>query len=360
MENKKTDKTILIIPAYEPETTLIDYCSQLIEAGFDRLLVINDGSSKDYSPVFDTLEKMPACTILRHAVNLGKGRALKDAFNYFLNMPDCGDYCGVITVDSDGQHTVPDVLKLQKELASGREALILGVRDFTSPNVPFKSRYGNRLTRFLFRLLHGIRLHDTQTGLRAIPAGLVSTYLDIAGERFEYETNMLLVSSNKQIPFYEIKIDTVYLNENKGTHFHPVRDSIAIYKLLLSAFLKYTLASFSSFLLDIAMFQLILTLSGSLGEAVRIYLATAAARILSSIYNFLVNKHVVFQKKERSIRTVIKYYLLAAIQMCCSAGLVLLLYRLLHIPETAAKIVVDTILFFISFRIQKQFIFHSK
>lgn len=352
-----TKKALIIIPAYEPDNKLIDYCTSLIQAGFDKLLIVNDGSDEKCASIFDTLCHMSECTVLTHAINLGKGRALKDAFNYFLNMPDLHEYCGVITADSDGQHTVADVLKLQTELQTGKSELILGARDFSGSNVPPKSKFGNQLTCFVFRLLHGAKLKDTQTGLRAIPTDLVSTYLDINGERFEYETNMLIVTAMKQIPFCEIEIETIYLNENKGTHFNPIRDSIAIYKLLFSTFIKYTLASLSSFILDIAIFQFVLMLTGSLQESIRIYVATVVARILSSIYNFLINKNVVFQRKDSGSGMLIKYYILCIIQMCCSAGLVLVFYRFLHIPETVVKIIVDTVLFMVSYRIQKKFIF---
>lgn len=356
-EWKMNKKSVIIIPSLNPDRNLILYCQSLIKAGFDKLILINDGSSCEYSSVFLELKKMQECTILTHAINLGKGRALKDAFNYFLTLPDCNSYNGVITVDSDGQHTIEDVLKLQDELSLGKNELILGARDFNNSNVPPKSKFGNKLTCFVFRLLHSARLKDTQTGLRAIPASLISTYLDLSGERFEYETNMLIVTAMKHIPFCEIEIQTIYLNENKGTHFNPVRDSLAIYKLLFSTFIKYTIASLSSFILDIAIFQFILMLTGDITESIRIFIATVFARILSSVYNFLINKNVVFQKRERSIAIVIRYYVLCIIQMCCSASLVLLFYRCLRIPEIIVKIVVDTLLFLISYRIQKHFIF---
>ncbi len=352
-----TKNSVIIIPALNPDPKLVSYCQALVEAGFHKLILVNDGSADEYASVFFELDKMQECTVLTHAINLGKGRALKNALNFFLSSSDCKDYCGVITADSDGQHTVEDILKLHEELTLGKEELILGYRDFDSSNVPPKSKFGNKLTCFFFKLLHGAKLKDTQTGLRAIPTSLVNVYLDLSGERFEYETNMLIVTAMKHIPFCEIEIQTVYLNENKGTHFNPIRDSIAIYKLLFSTFIKYTIVSLSSFILDIAIFQFILMLTGNLAETVRIFAATLIARILSSIYNFLMNKGVVFQKKERGIAMVIKYYILCVVQMGCSAGLVLLLYRYLFIPETIVKVVVDTMLFVVSYQIQKRFIF---
>lgn len=352
---------VIIIPALNPDEKLIKYCNDLIEADFQKIILVDDGSDEEHRPVFDTLKALPQCSVLRHAVNLGKGRALKNAFNYFLNMENRDNFSGVITADSDGQHRVEDVIKIQEALSAVGEVLILGARDFNSDNVPPKSRFGNKNSIFLLRLLHGMKLQDTQTGLRGIPTTILPKYLDIFGERFEYETGMLVATARCGIKYLEIPIETIYENENKGTHFRPIKDSLAVLSVLLGTFFKYMISSILSFLIDIGIFKLMLVIIASLNlsDGKRILIATVVSRVLSSLFNFTVNKNVVFDSKANKGILLLKYYILCVIQMGCSAGLVTGLFMLTHLPETVVKIIIDAILFIISYHIQRKFIFNK-
>lgn len=346
---------LIIIPALNPAKKLVSYVDELIENGFGKIILIDDGSDKkDSMEVFDMLEGYTECVVLRHAVNMGKGRALKDAFNYY-QLRCAADFNGVITVDSDGQHSVDDVIKLAKELRESPSSLILGVRDFDQADVPFKSRFGNKITRWIIKLLYGGNISDTQTGLRAIPNQLINMYLCLFGERFEYETMMLIETLQRKIEIREVKIRTIYINDNSETHFKAVEDSFKIYKLIFATFFKYTLSSLSSAVIDFLFFGIFVTLLNNFDLAVKIGMATVFARIISSAYNYLVNKKVVFKSKN-SRNTLIRYYMLFFVQMCCSAVGVFLLCTL-GAQEFWAKVVVDTVLFFISFQIQRVWIF---
>lgn len=353
----------IIIPALNPGRELIKYVSDLISAGFDRIILVDDGSDAEHRLIFNELESNDECVVVRHAINLGKGRGLKNAFNYFLNMEDVSDYCGVITVDSDGQHTVADVIRISDRMKEDSDNkcndLILGSRDFHLDNVPVKSRFGNVTTRVVFRLLHGVKLMDTQTGLRGIPKSVIPQFMELFGERFEYETNMLVAAARGNIGIVEIPIETVYENNNEGTHFNPIRDSWAIYKLLFGMFFKYIMSSLSSFVIDILIFRMALALlkKGNIPSAVIISASTVAARIISSIYNYLINRKVVFKSNDKGAASLVKYYVLAAIQMCCSAALVTVFYNWIGIPETIVKVIVDGLLFLVSFQIQKRLVF---
>lgn len=353
-------KAVVIIPALNPEERLIQYCEQLIASGVDTILVVDDGSEDVYRSIFDKIETIPECTVLRHDINMGKGRALKDAFGYCLGKYSADEVSGVITADSDGQHSVKDVIGIKEMLDYDQSGIILGARDFDSENVPSKSSFGNKLTRFWFKILYGAKITDTQTGLRAIPINLLERFHNIRGERFEYETNMLVVAINEKIPINEIKIETLYENQNEGTHFRPVKDSLSVLRILLSTFLKFSLASLSSFLVDIILFRLILLFAFSFETGLKITVATVVARVASSIYNYLVNKNVVFQDNSKGSRTFIAYFTLAVIQMFCSAGLVYAIFSIWPVSETGIKILVDTLLFLISYRIQKAYIFKDK
>ncbi len=142
----------IIIPCYQPGEGVGPLVDELIEAGFSKIFVVDDGSTADKESIFTSLEKRPQVTLLRHVVNLGKGAALKMAMNQaLLNHPDA---IGVITVDGDGQHTVGDVKKLAGEMIEKPNSLILGARGFDK-EVPFRSRIGNLATKWIFKFLVG-------------------------------------------------------------------------------------------------------------------------------------------------------------------------------------------------------------
>ena len=350
-------KSIIVIPALNPPDTLLSYVQELKSAGAGPILIVNDGSSPDKADIFDRLSALPSCMVLTHSVNLGKGRALKDAFSYILNQ-ETWKGCCVITADSDGQHLPCDILRLEARMqelsASRQDFLVLGCRNFHQEQVPFRSRFGNLLTCTLFRLLYGIRVSDTQTGLRGISYGLLSRFCGLSGERFEYEMNMLAYSALAKIPVESIEITTVYLDNNSESHFNPIVDSFKIYRILFGTFLKYGLSSLLSALIDLSVFafaERLLPLAGS-----RILAATVIARVISSLFNYWFNRRLVFGDRGSARSSLPKYYALCAAVMLCSAGLVTL-FSFLPVPPALIKIVVDSVLYLLNYQVQRRYIF---
>lgn len=351
--------SVILIPALNPPNALLAYVDSLNKNGFKNIIVINDGSEHTYEDIFKQLVEKNKCLLLKHAVNLGKGRALKNGLNLFLNeFSNQEQIKAIIAVDSDGQHKVEDVIKLDDYFSKNHvcNEMVLGVRNFKYSHVPFKSRFGNELTSKLFYLLYGAKLKDTQTGLRGIPKEMAKGFIELDGERFEYEMNQLIKSVRRNSDFKEIEIETIYIDNNSETHFHPIKDSWAIYKLLFGSFVKYSFSSLSSSIIDIGLFQIFFMLF-SRGMVNTIWIATILARIISSLYNYLVNKSIVFESTASHKKTIVRYYVLCVMQMLCSAAGVSLLNMLIPDKIVIAKVFVDVILFFISYRIQRKFVF---
>lgn len=348
----------VIIPAYEPDEKLIALLHALQETGIRHVVVVDDGSGEQYEPLFAQAEEMENCVVLHHAVNLGKGRALKTAFNHCLRM--YGDAAGCVTADSDGQHRPADILACARGLWENPEKLILGCRDFDAPSVPARSSFGNKCTRKVFRYLLGLNVSDTQTGLRGIPSFFMKELMQVKGERFEYETNMLIETKNMSIPVMEVPVETVYIEENRTSHFNPVKDSVRIYLV----FGKFLFSSLSSSLLDLLLFHIFCMMFAPVDNIVDgipyIVVATVCARVISAVYNFLLNYRVVFKSKGNLAVTAGKYFLLAVCQMLCSAFLVNTLYGLTGGMEVLVKMPVDMLLFFLSFVIQREFVYQRK
>lgn len=339
----------VIIPAYEPDGRLPQMVSNLISQGLGPVVVVNDGSGTEFDHLYTQSEQAGA-TVLRHTVNLGKGRGLKTAFNECLRR--WPHLVGVVTADSDGQHSIADIVKLEDTLRQNPKALVMGCRDFASSSVPHHNRWGNRITSVTMDALSGVKVKDTQTGLRAIPREYMKQLMNVPGERFEFETNMLLETRNSDTPIMCVDIDTLYPDGTSRSHFRVLHDSARIYAL----FAKYLAASISSLLLDLLLFSLFVFILKPRDVPNYIIVSTVLARIISSLYNFYMNGRVVFRKALRP-NTFVKYYALAAVQMLASALLVNGLYSVLGWPEVSVKILVDMLLFFISFQIQQRHIF---
>ena len=359
MKNYKTDVTI-VLPSLNPDEKFLSVVTGLVEAGFADIVIVNDGSDADHVKWFEQAAAMPGTHVLTHEVNQGKGRALKNAFAFVSeNRPNS---CGVVTIDGDGQHLLQDIIACAKAMLEHEDKVIMGCRDFNAPHIPARSRGGNKFTSTLFKVGCGITLSDTQTGLRAIPKQYLDGFCQIKGERFEYETNMLLQMKRQGIEFVEVSIATVYEGENEGSHFRPIVDSYKIMKLIfvfmLGTFLRYMLSAGTSFVLDLGIYYLALRFGN-----VSILVATVIARVISSFYNFNVNRKMVFKSEEGYGTTMVRYYALCVVQMLASAGLVTLVKS--YVPggafvATVCKAVVDTCLFVISYQIQKRWVFKKK
>lgn len=336
-------KAVVLIPAYQPDERLIELTGKLLGEGF-RVLLVDDGGKEKYAGIFDACRKLGA-EVAVHAVNQGKGRALKTGINQALLLYK--DLNCIITADSDGQHTVEDIIRVGEAALQHPDTLILGSREFTG-EVPFKSRWGNRITRFVYRLASGIAVRDTQTGLRALPPSSLEQMIEIEGERYEYEMNVLLRLRDMNLGVYEVPIETIYINDNAGSHFNPVKDAIRIYKVIF----RYLFSSIASFVVDYVLYWLLLSLS------LAPVLAYALARLVSSQVNYRLNRYTVFGGRGGKY-AMVKYYALAIVQGVTGALLVQFLPTVLPVSAAVIKIPVDIILFVISFVIQRDFVFNK-
>lgn len=338
----------VIVPSLNPDEKLCGVVDGLIAAGFDDIIVIDDGSAPEYKANFP--KESDKVTLLVHEVNRGKGAAMKTAFRYFLERPV--KRAGVVTVDGDGQHRPEDVCKCVKAMLDGEPALVLGCRNFDLPHVPFKSRNGNKITSAVFKLMFGMKISDTQTGLRAIRTEHLPEMLEVSGDRYEYETNMLMALKPAGIPIKEVEIETVYINDNETSHFRAVRDSIRIYGLII----KFLLSSIAATVVDHVGHYLFLWLLFGGNEI----LSAGCARIISSVVNFIINKKVVFKGEGSTVKLLLRYYALAIPILLVSAVSVELLSGLFggsNIVKALVKIPVDILLFVAGFRIQREWVF---
>lgn len=217
--------SVVIIPAYKPDQNLTAITDKLWAYGC-QIIVVDDGSGEEHQQVFDQIRDISI--VLRHKENRGKGAAIKTALSYIKRELWGNESVGIM--DCDGQHLPEDMMKLFEAVRIHRKTLVLGVRT-VGKEMPFKSRVGNQITRNVYRLVSGVNVSDTQTGLRAFDSELTEKMLSVKGERYEYEMNVLMTCAREKIPIKEVKISTLYRDkDNSNSHFRGFRDSFRIYK----------------------------------------------------------------------------------------------------------------------------------
>ena len=341
-------KELIIIPAYQPLESLVPLTKEILEY-FENVLVVDDGGGQKYAHIFDQLKEMGA-VLVTHAINQGKGRAIKSAINYCLLHPELAE-AGVITVDADGQHRPEDIVRIADAMEENPEAVIMGCRAFDVDNVPWKSRMGNGISRKVYKWACGIDVSDTQTGLRGLPFSFLEIAAKCDGEKYEYETNMLLDIKSNKVEMREVTIKTVYENNNESSHFNPVRDSIRIYSIIL----KYSFSSLFSALID----YIIFIIAHACGA--KIMAATYIARACSCLVNFTLNKKVVFKGQGKVGVQLAKYLILVVISGTISGWTVTNIAAILPmIAPVIIKVPVEIILYIFNYAVQRAFIFNDK
>ncbi|MFD1216793.1 bifunctional glycosyltransferase family 2/GtrA family protein [Microbulbifer celer] len=338
----------ILIPAFNPDRVLIDLVQEIQTIGFRHILVVDDGSEKN--EIFSYLKSSMGAAVIAHEANRGKGAALKTGFRHILeNLPD--SIQSIITADADGQHLPGDILKLARKAIQAPEKFYLGARRFDR-NIPLRSKFGNRLTSIALEKAKKISLSDTQTGLRSYPRKLADVAGSICGERYEFELNSIVTAQEKGFIVDEVPIATVYIDGNKSSHFKPLLDSLRIY----ATFSRFFLVAVSSVVLDFLLFILLYAISKD------IIVSTFSARSISSVYNFLCNKYLVF-KSFNGVKGFFSestgYFILAAIVAMISGVLVRGVYETLGASVILTKIMVDALLFFSNYFLQKNLVFRE-
>jgi len=338
---------VIIIPAYQPEKILIDIVKKLCENPAQKVIVIDDGSSTDKNNIFIEVAKISGVDFLQHAENLGKGRALKTGFNHFLlHYKDC---IGVITADADGQHIPEDIQKISQQLIDHPQDLIIGARKFKG-KIPRRSKLGNYITRLFFRFIAGVKISDTQSGLRGIPKFFIEEMLEVTTTGYDFELDMLMRAARGRIKIKEVPIHTIYFDENKTSHFNPLTDSLKIYFV----FIRFTAVSMISALLDFVLFTICYYLIAN------VFASIVFARTLSCIFNFVFGKCVTFRSRGKIFPESIKFVILAILLMLISYGLITSMVNFLGMNVYLSKVISEGTLFFMSFAAQRVFVFRAQ
>jgi glycosyltransferase involved in cell wall biosynthesis len=334
--------TVFLIPSYQPTDILPGLLEELRRVTASPIVVVDDGSGAGYAAIFDRIRQMADVTVLANAINLGKGAALKHGMNHILvHHPDC---IGVITADADGQHAVADIVHVTEALQAEPGKVVFGVRTFDT-EVPLRSRFGNTVSRHIYRFLIGIDLSDTQTGLRAIPRRLMELCLAIRANRYEFETEQLVVIKAHRMPVREIPIQTIYIESNRDSHFRPLRDSARIYFVLL----RYSIASIVTEMADLAVFATVMAASSDL------IWSNLIGRLVAVWVQFMLLQSFVFRLRGGA-GTLAMYLGLVVVSGVISTALQLQIANIVPVP-VVAKVMAEVLVFVFNFLFLRDFVF---
>ncbi len=335
-------KIVLVIPCHRPSPELPGIVSGVLghENGPQAVVVVDDGNGPVAAPILKELADIPGVTLLRHAVNMGVGAALKTGSRYVLQTwPDAH---GVVSADADGQHAAGDIVRVIETLRQKTGCVVLGVRRFQV--APLRSRFGNVLTAMLFRLLAHRRLSDTQTGLRGWPIEACARNVCLAPNGFEYLLECLLAARE---PFVEVPIQTIYLDGNRSSHFNPVLDSLRIYFVLL----RYCASSLLAWAIDACVFYPVYFATGNL------IASQFGARIISATAVFFLARNLVFRSNAPVAKSSVRYAVLAGLSGFVSYSLIRFLHVHWGFAVAPAKLLSESALFIVNFAVQRAFIF---
>lgn len=362
---------VAVIPAYKPLPVVINIAKELINSkSFQGVVCVNDGSGHEFDNIFKELKSL-GVHVETHAVNLGKGTALKTGFNAVLNyFPES---CGVVTLDADGQHLSKDVINIADNLLHSENTLITGGRVFDNKETPLRSRFGNKLTKIIFRFFSGVKINDTQTGLRGIPASLLPDLIKLKTTGYDFELDMLIFAKEKHISIKEIHITTVYENGNSSSHFNPVLDSLRIYFV----FFRYLWVAILSFIIDFSMLEIFMHIldvpdapnDNQIAQiSMTVIAANILARLVSSTFNFILNRRFVFKSKSNIFDEYKKYFVLVIYVLIINNAVFYFLLNndaMQDITGLGAvfleitKLITEMITFFITFVISRTIIFKN-
>ena len=233
---KRMEQQIILIPAYNPNKTLLSFVENLVEHPFLQIIIVNDGSGEHTEPLFQTLSKIERVTILNHANNEGKGRAIKTGLTYIIK--SFKKYEAVITAGADGQHSVEDLIRLSNSSRIFSGGIIIGIRNFKSELMPKHSFLKNRVTSILFDILFKKRLLDVQSGLRFFARKDVPWIRKVRGDQFDFDIHVLTEAIHRKIPIYEVPIGKAKMTKNIFLQYDEVYHPKILSKSYLEIFLR--------------------------------------------------------------------------------------------------------------------------
>ena len=212
---------VVVAPTYDNARTLPGVIDGVTALGLP-MIVVNDGSTDDTPRLLSQRQAGGGVTVLTHPRNRGKAAALQSGFAEAAR----AGYTHALSIDTDGQHDPAEIPKLLDAARANPESLVLGLRDESAPGYPKKSRLGRQVSNLFIRMESGVRVEDSQCGMRVYPLGLVGAVHCRAG-RYGFETEIVTRAGWAGCPIVEVPVACRYLPAGERvSHLNPLLDTL--------------------------------------------------------------------------------------------------------------------------------------
>jgi glycosyltransferase involved in cell wall biosynthesis len=209
-------KPLMVIPLYNHAATVSGVAREVTRL-YPDTLVVDDGSTDGGAA---TLDGLPL-TVTRHEKNRGKGAAIVTAARWAR----ARGFTHLVTIDADGQHFPDDIARLLAEGRAQPGAIIIGERDFHTPNVPAASRFGRKFSAFWARVQTGVTVGDIQSGLRLYPLAVFAC-LRPGARRYAFEVEVVIKALWHGFTVSGVPVRVWYPPaRERVSHFHRWRDN---------------------------------------------------------------------------------------------------------------------------------------
>lgn len=340
-------RNAVILPVHNPEDSFFDYVVELSLTGFKDIIIVNNGSSKNHNYLFEYLSVLSYCTVISNGYTKDYACSLKTAIQFIDdNMPYIE---GVIAVDITKEYTVDDIVKLSVHITKHPSSLALGVRDID------ENHSKSRLFSKALSLFHGINLKDIHTGIRAFTKDMFQMVLRLDGCHDRFWLDMLIHSKKESHAILAISLESTYTMDIET---YDIKDSAKILFHLVRVALNYAWSSIICASIDLTLFALLTVLfMPYFDKYTAVAISAFAARGVSSVVNFSINRKIFSSAGTTLFGTCIRYYTLLSIQLSISTFFLNFLGDFILINNVILKALIDIVLAVISYQFQLRWVF---
>jgi len=211
-------KTLVIIPALNAERTIAAVVRDSKTAN-ENVLVVNDGSSDRTAEA----AREAGAEVVSHAVNRGKGAALKTGFAYALER----GFDAVVTLDADGQHLPREIPKFLAAREETGADLIIGGRAHLFDEMLPRRRMANRFSARCIAFASKTNVTDSQSGFRLYSAHLIRS-IHLRTDGFDMESEVIVHAGRRGFRVITIPIELGFVDGLSTSHYKPLVDTIRI------------------------------------------------------------------------------------------------------------------------------------
>ncbi|OGY51180.1 MAG: hypothetical protein A3B89_00115 [Candidatus Buchananbacteria bacterium RIFCSPHIGHO2_02_FULL_40_13] len=194
-------KILVLIPAYNEESTIGEVIRDVRTLGFD-ILVVDDGSNDKTAE----LAKNNGAVVLSHQINRGQGAAISTGIAYAQNK----NYEIMVFFDADGQMKAAEIKNLLQPILSAGYEAVLGSRFLgRAENIPLAKLLTLKLALLFTKFTTDLKLTDSHNGFQAWKLSTLAK-INLTQDRQAYASELLEEIAANKIKYQEVPVTIAY------------------------------------------------------------------------------------------------------------------------------------------------------